>query len=293
MPRGGGKRDEKFTEKFLASLAKGLELNGATLPPPRMHPVMWTDGQKFTMEDDPDRMSEAWAPPEFVKKKDPIAQRAKTTVENVLPGGADFGDHTMASVVHNVLDPEDCAELIKMVNVKGFTPALLNIGRGRQQLYPGIRDGHRVIVDSADLAGWIFEVVKPALPAKLHGSKVIELNERCRFLCYTPGQEFAEHCDGRYVRPHGHPHAGDYSMVTAQIYLHDVPEENGGATTFKLGKNEVPFQPRVGSILLFTQNLLHEGSLVKSGLKYTLRTEAMYRREPLGVAGAAPGGADM
>ena len=29
----------------------------------------------------------------------------------------------------------------------------------------------------------------------------IELNERCRFLCYTPGQHFPAHVDGTYIRP--------------------------------------------------------------------------------------------
>lgn len=36
----------------------------------------------------------------------------------------------------------------------------------------------------------------------------------------------------RYTRSHPHPRAGDYSYVTLQLYLHDVPVENGGATTF-------------------------------------------------------------
>ena len=35
-------------------------------------------------------------------------------------------------MLHNVLSPKECGELIDLLNVKGFTPALLNIGRGRQ-----------------------------------------------------------------------------------------------------------------------------------------------------------------
>ena len=30
---------------------------------------------------------------------------------------------------------------------------------------------------------------------------IVELNERCRFLCYTPGQHFSAHKDGCYIRP--------------------------------------------------------------------------------------------
>ena len=29
----------------------------------------------------------------------------------------------------------------------------------------------------------------------------VELNERCRFLCYTPGQHFPAHIDSTYIRP--------------------------------------------------------------------------------------------
>ena len=62
-----------------------------------------------------------------------------------------------------------------------------------------------------------------------------------------------------------------------QLYLHDVPEEFGGATTFIGAGKNFPCQPKCGSALVFTQNLFHEGSLVKKGIKYTMRTEVMYR----------------
>jgi hypothetical protein len=171
------------------------------------------------------------------------------------------------------------------VNAKSFTPALLNIGRGMQQLSPYVRDGHRVIVDSPELAAWLLEVLRPHLPAQLpDGSHLRELNERLRFLCYTPGQSFEPHFDGMYQRPRGHPRAGDRSKITIQLYLHDVPEHCGGATRFITGGSDsVKHQPEAGSVLLFTQDLEHEGSLVREGIKYTLRTEAMYapRENPL------------
>ena len=71
--------------------------------------------------------------------------------------------------------------------------------------------------------------------------------------------------------------AGDISRITVQLYLHDVPEEFGGATTFIGAGKNFPCRPKCGSALVFTQNLLHEGSLVKKGIKYTMRTEVMYR----------------
>ena len=33
------------------------------------------------------------------------------------------------------------------------------------------------------------------------GMEIVELNERCRFLCYLPGQHFPAHRDGAYLRP--------------------------------------------------------------------------------------------
>ena len=71
---------------------------------------------------------------------------------------------------------------------------------------------------------------------------------------------------------------GDCSKVTVQLYLHDVPTEFGGATKFFPGRaHSVQHQPTAGSVLLFTQDLEHEGSLVREGIKYAVRTEAMYR----------------
>ena len=76
----------------------------------------------------------------------------------------------------------------------------------------------------------------------------------------------------------------DASVAQHQIHeqVIDVPAGSGGETTFmreRSGREEAALscQPCAGSVLIFTQNLLHEGSLLKKGLKYTLRTEAMYR----------------
>eukprot|EP00286_Rhodomonas_abbreviata_P019355 CAMPEP_0181297634 /NCGR_PEP_ID=MMETSP1101-20121128/5346_1 /TAXON_ID=46948 /ORGANISM="Rhodomonas abbreviata, Strain Caron Lab Isolate" /LENGTH=274 /DNA_ID=CAMNT_0023402587 /DNA_START=62 /DNA_END=886 /DNA_ORIENTATION=+ len=267
-----------------------LMLAGHPLPPPNVVKVDWKVNQRFSVADDPDRTdpkSFTWQDPGFLLSKNPIEFRGRTTVEELdLKGNYIDGYHdgySFARVIHNVLDDEDCAQLMKQVNDKGFTPALLNIGRGYQQWAPDIRDGLRVIIDSPPLTKHLLEVIRPHLPDFIPinvqcGVELVELNERCRFLCYTPGQEFEAHCDGRYTRTNG-----DESRVTVQFYLHDVPPENGGATTF-LGRGpggqqiKLECNPRAGSALIFTQDLLHEGSRLEKGLKYTMRTEAMYRR---------------
>merc|ERR1719399_2706768 len=147
--------------------------------------------------------------PSFVRDKDPAAQRIE--MEELSVFSRSTGSHSFARVARHVLDPEDCAALISSVNAKGFTAALLNMGGGDQQLIPGARDGHRVIVDSPELANWLFQALLPFLPSELEdGSRLVELNERCRFLCYTPGQQFPAHCDGTFKRPFDHPHRGDF-----------------------------------------------------------------------------------
>jgi len=267
-------------DEAAATVARMPGLAGRSLEAPRFHSTDWRVNQRFTAEDDPDRTRLPWRPPSFVRSRDPAQQEA--VVEELrLPGGAPTlpgFQQSFARVVRNVLDEEHCAELIASVNAKGFTPALLNIGGGCQQLVPAARDGHRVIVDSPELAEWLFGVLRPFLPEELEdGSRLTELNERLRFLCYTPGQEFPAHRDACFERYEGHPRAGDFSFVTVQLYLHDVPQAHGGATTF-LVEGRPSHQPEAGSVLLFSQDLLHEGSLVRKGIKYTLRTEVMYSR---------------
>jgi len=259
-----------------AALAEGLYLAGKPLDPPLFHHVRWKVNQVFSPADDPDRTAEPWKPPSFIDC-DPTARHSEMSAEEIelptLPSRNSF-----ARVVRGALREDECAELIRYVNMKGFTPALLNIGGGHQQLVPDARDGFRVIVDIARLAGWILEVLRPYIPNSIRtGSREVRLeslNERCRFLCYTPGQEFPEHHDARFT----HPRTRASSMVTVQLYLHDVAPSSGGSTTFLFGRNISPVkcQPGAGSVLIFTQDLLHEGSLLKHGLKYTFRTEAMY-----------------
>jgi len=253
-------------------------LDGRVLAAPRFHSTGWSVGQRFTSEQDPDRVSNVWEPPRFIATKDPVQQREKTTVQELpLPELGQWRD-SFARVVRNVLDESDCAEIIRLANIKGFTPALLNLGGGRQVLRPDVRDGHRVIVESPEFTNWLLEVLRPHLPEELNGEKLVELNERCRILSYRPGQFFEEHCDGTYLRPHGHTRYGDQSRVTIQFYLHDVPAHCGGATTFFPTDpvSSLAYQPERGSVLMFTQDLPHEGSLVEKGIKYTLRTEVMY-----------------
>ena len=67
-------------------------------------------------------------------------------------------------------------------------------------------------------------------------------------------------------------------LQTLQLYLNEGFQ--GGETTFLHASNsarDVPCVPCRGMVLLFEHHLLHEGSALKQGRKYTVRTDVMYR----------------
>jgi hypothetical protein len=108
----------------------------------------------------------------------------------------------------------------------------------------------------------------------------VGLNERMRFLRYGPGHFFAPHQDLRYVRgPEFGPRAGETSYVTVQLYLND--KFKGGVTRFlsgggRHGKRHYNVTPERGSVLIFDHDLVHEGSIVTEGIKYSVRTDIMF-----------------
>ena len=96
-------------------------------------------------------------------------------------------------------------------------------------------------------------------------------------ICFT-----APHQDIQYTRgPEFGPKAGQASYITVQLYLND--KFKGGATRFLCGSVKKPsnsryydVKPKVGSVLIFDHDILHEGSEVKNGTKYSVRTDIMY-----------------
>ncbi|KAN0086596.1 hypothetical protein V8E54_000284 [Elaphomyces granulatus] len=136
------------------------------------------------------------------------------------------------------------------------------------------------------------------------------LNERLRFLKYDDGGYFRPHCDGMYITP---DHK-EKSYFTMHLYLNGDGEQSndellheqnrmdmentttiinkdpsakllGGATSFLLcsmatQNNGVKIFPKTGSVLIFQHNgLMHAGDDIFRGVKYTMRTDIMYRQE--------------
>jgi hypothetical protein len=98
------------------------------------------------------------------------------------------------------------------------------------------------------------------------------LNEVFRFCRYGPGGVFGAHRDTNFSRS-----ARERSFMTINIYLNDT---DGGCTRFLDPNNReiiFPCQPQTGKALVFLHNEYHDGDALRTGSKYLMRTDLMYR----------------
>jgi len=178
-------------------------------------------------------------------------------------------------VAENFFSKEECEKLIEISENASYEEALVNISKDLGVMDKRYRDSKRVMIDDVNLAGYIFEKCKDNIPSAFEGGLLLEVNERMRFLKYDhPGAKFAKHCDANFPRK-----SNEESLITMQIYLNEGFE--GGETTIFdeiFPDEKFPYVPKMGSVLFFRQRgWEHEGSVLKSGIKYTIRTELMYR----------------
>eukprot|EP01061_Rhynchopus_euleeides_P033975 TRINITY_DN5763_c0_g3_i2.p1 TRINITY_DN5763_c0_g3~~TRINITY_DN5763_c0_g3_i2.p1 ORF type:complete len:261 (+),score=99.30 TRINITY_DN5763_c0_g3_i2:127-909(+) len=244
-----------------------------TVPEPVVQERDWDYGETFYTEDNVDRTDIGWNDLKVLSEES-IADTAEgRVVKEELINKLDGRVH--AFMLYNVLSEEECLEIIDACNEKQFTPALVNTGRGRQQYLPDYRSGLRCIADSPKFSQLLFNRIAPFLPKAMQGMELFNFNERMRVLCYHhPDNRFETHMDGRFQ----HPTTDAISVYTLQLYLNTIPDAkvDGGGTAFTDDGQVVT--PQTGSVLCFTQNLSHEGqALLTGGIKYTIRTEAMYR----------------
>ncbi|KAI1874060.1 uncharacterized protein JN550_002639 [Neoarthrinium moseri] len=242
----------------------------------------------------------------------PITYQPIDFKDSVLPEY----DGGYAVVLDNVLSPTECAKLIKLAESsvldkdKGedgnpWRPALVNVGMGHEVLAADYRNSDRIIWDQQDIVDrlWARMETVPEIKQRLArfneddllgGRKqngkpgmnwdFYRINKRMRFLKYGGGQFFRPHCDGPYeeypddkvIRTH----------FTVHLYLNDSKAEaggeadlEGGATSFLSSdeKRKLDVDPKAGRVLIFQhRRLYHSGDDVKSGTKYTVRTDIMY-----------------
>ncbi|KAK1982654.1 prolyl 4-hydroxylase [Colletotrichum cereale] len=142
--------------------------------------------------------------------------------------------------------------------------------------------------------------VSSFVPASVGGRAVHGLNRRFRVYRYVPGAEYRAHIDGAwppsgilpddtYVYDASPEGKAQSSLFTFLIYLND--EFEGGETTYFLPAaregtlNAYPVRPVMGGVAMFPHGdardaPLHEGTGVRKGAKYVIRTEVEYDVQP-------------
>jgi prolyl 4-hydroxylase len=178
----------------------------------------------------------------------------------------------LAWTVDDFLPAGECDAMIDRMEREGITPAPVTTHRGAV-MRPDIRNNDRASFDDPALAKSLFERVRPHVPKVLQASwHAVGCNERFRAYRYEPGQYFAPHYDGCFRRS-----ADEESLLTFLVYLNG--DFMGGETNFL--DHATSIVPKKGMALLFQHRLLHEGARLVSGTKYVLRSDVMYRRDPM------------
>ncbi len=228
-----------------------------------------------------------------------------TTQENavnlVTPGPARTRhEHPIVpnlSLVKNLLSAEECKEIIRGGEATKFIPDA------------PVRDDGQPISILAHNFYWVvdqsfhdrlWDRVKEYVPEQVGGRVARGVNRRFRVYRYVPGAEYRCHIDGAWP-PSGITPAGVYqydssppekrqsSLFTFLIYLND--DFVGGETTFFLPSvkegvmNAYPVKPVMGAVAVFPHGeangaLLHEGTGVRKGAKYVIRTDVEYDVDP-------------
>jgi prolyl 4-hydroxylase len=180
-------------------------------------------------------------------------------------------------VLRGVLTPRECAAVLAAADALGFERAALYTTADGRDVFAPSRQSMRCVVDSAPFAAALWARVAPFVPATIGGGlRAVGLNERLRILRYERGDGFARHVDGAYTRADG----SATSRVTLLLYLN--AEYEGGRTTFyrsRHHKDGEEVAPTTGAVALQDQALLHGVPPLERGVKYVLRTEAMYAAE--------------
>ncbi|KAH8060594.1 prolyl 4-hydroxylase alpha-subunit [Aureococcus anophagefferens] len=202
-----------------------------------------------------------------------------------LPGGAavaaaDCRRGSVAGAVDGVLTLAECGAFVEAARRRGFLRAR----------YEAKQRMSKVIVEDGRCAASLWERCRRHLPRFWEANdgstwRAVGINSHMRVLrsvdsnhwcSATSPAAFGAHRDAFSRR-------GLTSFVTVQIYLNDGGRDFDGGETRFVGKDRrgapedyEDVVPRVGRLLYFDHDLLHEGRLVTRGVKYAIRTELMF-----------------
>ncbi|KAF9889273.1 hypothetical protein FE257_007586 [Aspergillus nanangensis] len=174
----------------------------------------------------------------------PTATLTKIDFTQTTPPIPAYKDH-FAAIIDNLLTPSECTQLLHLAEQSGpngdstnthpWDRALLNIGNGQQIQALDARNCGRIIWDSPALADRLLNRLQPFLhdcdvvvlanrpgvtgrgpSSRGEVFRLTRLNERLRFLKYTPGEYFRPHADGCYVTPD----ETERSLVTVHLGIY-------------------------------------------------------------------------
>ncbi|KAF2873045.1 hypothetical protein BDV95DRAFT_472380, partial [Massariosphaeria phaeospora] len=196
------------------------------------------------------------------------------------------------SLISSVLSPSECRGIIAAGEAVNFTPdAPLKDDTDDVSI---LAHNFYWVVDQ-EFHDSLWARVRRFVPEKVGDRLARGLNRRFRVYRYVPGAEYRCHIDGAWPPSGISATTGKYeydasqgkqsSLFTFLIYLNDDFE--GGETTFFLPSvkegvlNAYPVKPVMGGVAVFPHGdskgaLLHEGTGVRSGAKYVIRTDVEY-----------------
>jgi len=178
-------------------------------------------------------------------------------------------------IIDNFFTEKQCKALIAASEKVGYEEAHVTLANNVVVMNKEYRDSKRCMIDDPDLGRHIYNKCKDIMPMACEGGLLDNVNERMRFLKYDqPGANFRPHCDGNFTRSNT-----ERSVITMQIYLNE--EMEGGATTFYsdvFPDGKYQCIPKPGRVVFFRQQgWMHGGDKLISGVKYTIRSELMYK----------------
>ncbi|KAI0319370.1 hypothetical protein OF83DRAFT_1055091 [Amylostereum chailletii] len=217
----------------------------------------------------------------------PILTRAPEfpdlTSKKALPCRALLEDQIL--LIDNFFTVDECKRFVQFIDSQ---PLELTPPKKRGE---AIRVNHRISYTSPSFAQRMFEILRPHLPSFPYPASLKRphatarpahsLNSNIRLYKYTPMQHFGQHYDDS-VRD---TETGAVSEWTLLIYLSGVEDGVvGGETIFyptdkRKSSGAITAPLTRGTALLHRHGhecLLHEGSPVRCGTKYVLRSDIMF-----------------
>src|SRR5574343_1080420 len=191
-----------------------------------------------------------------------------------------FGFPVICHTFENFLSPSECLEWIKESETMKYEDACITSYTGEQILDKSVINCLRLYVDNETAKlnllwsrilektnNFVFDGFdcKSETDYCSNLSNPVGLNPKLRFLKYLEGHYFKRHYDANYEHTM-EDGTRACSYLTAQLYLNDDYE--GGSIKFVDDSNSPPiwscdYKPKQGSLIIFDQELLHEGTPVK------------------------------